>query len=224
MTASKISPEKINKPIQLLGAWLAGLFTVNSGFLFAAANMEQGSFESISLVLAAILNVPLFLFSVFRLQTKFRPELQEDHYYSTYLSQKTNETVKVSKSDFQLTEIFQKLSELEDRVTPTASDSQGELIKELSFGVNKNFGDLESIKNELSSAGVVSCTSFGTDSLPLQRSVAIDHRVSRAAVREVLGLASKLGFTHWGYFDNQMEETHEDVLLGAYGGHEFEII
>ena len=86
MSEQNIKPEKITKPIQLLGAWLAGLFSIDSCFLFAASNMAQGSFESYALTLAAIVNVPVFLLAVFLLQTKFRPELQEDSYYSTYLN------------------------------------------------------------------------------------------------------------------------------------------
>ncbi|SRR5690554_3254345 len=224
MSGTKIIPEKINKPIHLLGAWLAGLFTVNSGFLIAASNMDSGSFESIALVIAAIVNVPVFLFSVFLLQTKFRPELQEDHYYSTYLSQKTNEKIKVPKSEVQLVEVYQRLNELENKIVPTNTKNSGELISELAIGVNKNFSDYVRIKSELASLGVISCTSFGSDATPERRSVAIDRRVSRQALREVLSISGKLGFTHWGYFDNEMEETSEDVLLGAYGTHEFEII
>lgn len=63
-----IKPEKITKPMQLLGAWLAGLFSVDSCFLFAASQMNQGSLESIALVFAAIINVPLFLAAVFLLK------------------------------------------------------------------------------------------------------------------------------------------------------------
>ena len=40
-----------------------------------------------------------FLFALFLLQTKFRPELQEDQYYSQYLDKKTNTIVKVSREE-----------------------------------------------------------------------------------------------------------------------------
>jgi hypothetical protein len=36
MEKSNISPEKITKPIQLLGAWLVGLLAVDTAFLIAA--------------------------------------------------------------------------------------------------------------------------------------------------------------------------------------------
>lgn len=224
MKETKIAPEKINKPIQLLGAWLAGLFTVNSSFLFAATRMEGGSFESIVLVIASILNVPIFLAAVFLLQTKFRPELQEDHYYSTYLSQKTNEELKVPRSDVQLKEVLQKLNDLEGRAPGEDSKHSGDEVLDLDIGINKNLPDFDEIRKALSDQGVFSCTNFGSDELPRMRTVAIDHRVSKGARRQVLEAARKLGFSHWSYFDKFMEETQEDVLLGAYGEGDNEII
>ncbi|TOM08643.1 hypothetical protein CGH83_23420, partial [Vibrio parahaemolyticus] len=72
--------------------------SISSSFLVAASNIEI-AWQSGLLVIAAVVNVPLFLSAVFLLQTKFRPELQEDSYYSSYLSNKTNTIVKVTKSD-----------------------------------------------------------------------------------------------------------------------------
>lgn len=96
MTEVSVKPERITKPIQLLGAWLAGLLAIDSCFLVAAIRMPNASWHASALVIAAIGNVPLFLAAVFLLQTRFRPELQEDSYYATYLSSKTNELVRVS--------------------------------------------------------------------------------------------------------------------------------
>jgi hypothetical protein len=80
MTEPTIKPERITKPIQLLAAWLAGLFGIDSIFLLAASRMESGSWLALALTIAAIFNVPLFLGAVFLLQTRFRLELQEDVY------------------------------------------------------------------------------------------------------------------------------------------------
>ena len=112
-----IQPDKITKPIQLLGAWLAGLLAIDSCFLIAAARMDQGSWESMALVIAAIGNVPLFLAAVFLLQTKFRPELQEDAYYSTYINQKTSAKVHVSREEIGLSQLALRLDRLETAVT-----------------------------------------------------------------------------------------------------------
>lgn len=81
----RIEPHKVTKPIQLLAAWLLGLIVVDGSFLSAAAMLKQPSWAPNLLVIAAVCNVPLFLVSLFLLQTRFRPEMQEDSYYSKYL-------------------------------------------------------------------------------------------------------------------------------------------
>lgn len=226
MTEQAIKPEKITKPIQLLGAWLAGLFSVDSCFLFAASNMDSGSFESISLVIASILNVPLFLLAVFLLQTKFRPELQEDSYYSTYLSQKTNEPVIIKKSEAHLMEISHKLSILENKLVaekklPNIEDSS---LSEVLIGINKHLKNIESIKNKLSEYGVVGCSSFGSLNPPGQMSVSISESLPQSVIKKIIKISKELGFTHYNYFDNRMEETEEEVLFGGYGSADFEIV
>lgn len=40
------------------------------------------------LAIAAVANVPIFILSLFLLQTKFRPEMQEDSFYSQHLERK----------------------------------------------------------------------------------------------------------------------------------------
>lgn len=80
--------------MQLLAAWLTGLIIVAGSFLTAAAKVESPSWAPGALVIAAIVNVPLFLVCLFLLQTKFRAEMQEDAYYSKYLEQQyTTETL-----------------------------------------------------------------------------------------------------------------------------------
>lgn len=73
--------------MQLLAGWLAGLILTNSGFLLTATTISQPDWASGALVIAAIGNVPLFLIALFLLQTKFRPHLQEDRYFSEYLKE-----------------------------------------------------------------------------------------------------------------------------------------
>ena len=61
MDKQKITPEKITKPIQLLGAWLAGLLAIDSSFLFAAANMPSGRLPKLAMwawVAVAALSLP----------------------------------------------------------------------------------------------------------------------------------------------------------------------
>ena len=85
MSNHKIDPTKVTKPIQLLAAWLVGLVVVDGSFLTAARLITNPDWISATLVIAAILNVPIFVSAIFLLQTRFRPEMQEDTYYSQYL-------------------------------------------------------------------------------------------------------------------------------------------
>jgi len=80
-----VEPQRITKPIQLLAAWLSGLVLVNGAFLAAARFLASPSWVPAALSIAAIANVQLFLGCIFLLQTKFRPEMQEDTFYSEYL-------------------------------------------------------------------------------------------------------------------------------------------
>lgn len=105
MSTENIKPERITKPIQLLAAWLLGLILINGSFLAAAAQITHPFWASSALIIATIANVPVFLASLFLLQTKFRPEMQEDTYYSKYLERKystppsTKEIIKFQKEE-----------------------------------------------------------------------------------------------------------------------------
>lgn len=87
MSEHRITPEKVTRPIQLLAAWLTGLIIIDGSFLVAASQIAKPEWSAGVLVIASVINVPLFLISIFVLQTKFRPEMQEDVYYSKYLEQ-----------------------------------------------------------------------------------------------------------------------------------------
>ncbi len=88
MTDARIVPEKVTRPFQMLAAWLSGLVIVDATFLAAASQIHVPSWVPATLVLASVANVPLFLISIFLLQTRFRPEMQEDSFYSKYLERK----------------------------------------------------------------------------------------------------------------------------------------
>ena len=219
MSENNIKPEKITKPIQMLGAWLVGLLSINSCFLIAAANMDSTSWQSGALVIAAIVNVPIFLLAVFLLQTKFRPELQEDSYYSSYLSHKTNKVINVRKENSAINEINSKLNLLiknqEEESTNSSSKSN---FSNILFGVNRHLDDKDKIISELDKKGVLHCNLFGPlDNLPEKRGIAVSRYLSSKTIQEILLLAKKLGFEYYNLFDNIEEQSREEVLLGAYG-------
>jgi len=89
LMTNRIEPHRITKPIQLLAAWLVGLILTDSTLLTAARVIARPGWASAVLVVAAVAAIPLFLISIFLLQTKYRPEMQEDSYYSEYLKNST---------------------------------------------------------------------------------------------------------------------------------------
>ncbi len=82
----KIDPHKITKPIQLMAVWFVALLSIDSAFLFWASKLSQPSWMPQALVIAAIAFVPFFVGGVFLMQTVFRKELQDDPYYSQWLT------------------------------------------------------------------------------------------------------------------------------------------
>ncbi|MBU1355068.1 MAG: hypothetical protein KJ620_00690 [Candidatus Edwardsbacteria bacterium] len=126
---TRILPEKVTKPIQLLAAWLSGLIIVDGIYLFAAIQINSPSWASGLLVIASIINVPLFLLSIFMLQTKFRPEMQEDSYYSKYLEQKyTLGERSASKTDIET--LNKKLAEeIIREIGPTAGSKKQRVVE-----------------------------------------------------------------------------------------------
>jgi hypothetical protein len=228
MTDHKIQPERITKPIQLLGAWLAGLLAIDSCFLVAAANRPQGSWESTALTIAAIANVPLFLLAVFLLQTRYRPELQEDLYYSSYINQKTNSRVAVTREDANLVQVQQRLERIESAVIvgqTTRQDSDpAKSLANVKFGINKHLKDKEAIARRLVEVGVIGYSSFGTKEPPEKRVIAVSEYLPEDVARSVLLMAAELGFEQYNYFDNVLQNINEDVLFGSYGSGEYEVV
>ncbi|OOG77887.1 hypothetical protein [Algoriphagus sp. A40] len=93
MENPKIQPDKITKPIQLLAVWFAGLVLLVGLLLTGAKTINEPIWLVPVLAISAILIIPIFLYFVFLLQTKYRPQMQEDTFYSRYLDTSTNKTV-----------------------------------------------------------------------------------------------------------------------------------
>jgi hypothetical protein len=86
MAQGSIDPEKVTKPIQLVAAWFVALGALVGAFLSASEVVQQPSWLPVLYGIAAVAFVPLFAWLVFRLQTRYRTELQEDRYYSKNLA------------------------------------------------------------------------------------------------------------------------------------------
>ncbi len=85
MAETKIEPHKITKPIQLTATWLAGLVLLVSVFVAGAGTIKNPPWLAPTFGITAIVMVPSYSTLVFLMQTKFRPQLQEDPFNAIWL-------------------------------------------------------------------------------------------------------------------------------------------
>jgi len=128
---SEIVPHRITKPIQLLAAWLTGLSIINASFLTAARLIQTPQWLPTLLVIAAVVNVPVFIISLFLLQTRFRPEMQEDTYYAKYLERKSPERM-VGQDPGDIEKRIDMLADrIISKVESPATDRRKEIVRVL---------------------------------------------------------------------------------------------
>lgn len=124
----ELKPHKVTKPIQLLAAWLLGLVLIDGTFLGAAKALSTPAWLPVILVIAAICNVPLFLVCIFLLQTRFRPQMQEDVFYSRYLRIQ-QETGKVRFSGNEIAELREATAASHDRLSEGLTKLDGSIVE-----------------------------------------------------------------------------------------------
>lgn len=225
-THKQIEPHKITKPIQLLAAWLAGLVLVNGSFLVAATQIGQPTWVPGALVAAGIVNVPLFLLAIFLLQTKFRPEMQEDSFYSRYLeSKKTGNTAReVTAESFAL--VREDISKLETVVAEKVLDGldKAELEKvkwsAVTVMLNKNLPNFAEIARALSARGIPVHETFGGGAgLPDVFKVSIGSGFDVQQIKNLVEVLSAIsdGWISFAHIEDEESNYDKQVLIGAYG-------
>lgn len=234
MTDRHIEPHKVTKPIQLLAAWMVGLILTNSSFLLTATQFNPTEWERSALVIASIINVPLFLLALFVLQTRFRAELQEDTFYSEYLSKKSSSLVRLEKNVVQ----DSRLEELERVVIQLRSHGS-----EQNHGPDKTPATLNwsawpvalnilhpkftEIRESLQTAGIPLAETFGIEGEdpPERWIVSLSNSLPTAHKSQLLKAILPFGFDGFQLWDpiREAEET-EDVYIGSYGDKSYALI
>jgi hypothetical protein len=169
-------------------------------------------------VIAAIVNVPIFLIAIFVLQTKFRPELQEDAFYSKYLDSKTNTVVKVGKLDLIEKEIENLRKNISSHVLPAQTDSRG--FEWGNISINDHLKDCSQIRQYFKDNSIPIYDIFGnardTVDAPKGRYISIDHGVNFSVLIEILKIGVKFKMDGYAYYSAHEEESNDDVLFGSY--------
>jgi hypothetical protein len=233
MNDHRIEAHKVTKPIQLLAAWLVGLCVLDSAFLVAAAAFKEVPLACGILISAAVLNVPVFLYSLFLLQTKYRPEMQEDTYYATYLDKNTNRAVEVMKPSFRdarVDELCEEISLLRNQIThlnsPTVISGHGPNAHRTSdwdecrIALNDNHPDFWAIRKALKAASIPVAAIFGAvdgNGVPQKFVLAVnvdaDPQLLQRALQELL----KFSFEGIKLCERvQGSDQTEDIYAGSY--------
>lgn len=231
MSEEKIAPHKVTKPIQLLAAWLVGLCVIDGTFLAASATFSAGWIQSF-LVIASVINVPLFILAIFLLQTKFRPEMQEDSYYAKYIDKKTNQYVEVSgkdKSNLRLERIEAEVRALNNILTlPAPKNQDSEKVHKsfrqsefpLGIAINDHLPWFSDLRNELRKKSFPVNEIFGAvnKTEPPKKFIAsFGKHLSADAAKDLLNVLFKFPFDGISVFDLANEPEPQDVFIGAYG-------
>lgn len=88
MAGTKLTPEKITSPIQLMAAWFAMLILLVSVFLTAAVNISTPDWAAGVLVIFSLVVTLIVIACVTLMLTVFRPHLQEGKEYAQWLKDK----------------------------------------------------------------------------------------------------------------------------------------
>jgi len=220
--SGRIVPAQVTKPIQLLAAWLVGLIAIDGTFLTAARLISSPPWAAGLLVIAAVLSVPVFLGCLFLLQTRFRPEMQEDMFYSKHLERKFSQqsqkmtTIEATNHDFVGNFIS---SSSRPKVRQNAMSSSYVSVNDLL----PNFRD---VIRELNSISIKPAQTFGSTSTILKPpkrfviSVGINtpYDLAQKIIRKLRDLSLDGVGIGWDEADTDM------IYIGAYSydvGHNF---
>ncbi|WP_348733210.1 hypothetical protein [Rheinheimera texasensis] len=201
--SQRIEPNKITKPIQLLASWLVGLVLVNGSFLSAASAIETPSWLRATLVIASVINVPIFLVCIFLLQTKFRPEMQEDSFYHEYLLSKDGREKNKSHE-----------------VTEEPPKEKGGIWDGYSIQLNQNIKGFETIESVFKECNIPISTYFGGPKghVPPGLTASIGRGFSDEQIKQLVKALSKTSITHIDYAadEEKADEWNNIILIGSW--------
>jgi hypothetical protein len=206
---NEIKADKITKPIQLLAAWLSGLVLTNSTFLASAILIGPTIWTHYALITASIINVPLFLASIFILQTKFRPELQEDSYYSNYILNNRGDLIKQKETYIQIIKNQETIK------------TTGFNLFKYTIAINDYIENYKEIENELNNATIPTGHYFGkfnnVKEPPKRWLISINQEMEKDSIIAFLESIIKFKDQFDGfYFDKRLEFEDTDIYIGGY--------
>jgi hypothetical protein len=202
----------------LLAAWLIGLIAVDGAFLTGAHVISNPPWAAGVLVLAAIANVPIFLLALFLLQTRFRPEMQEDAFYSRYLERQSEQTGKIERI-----RVKERAVESVSTMEPVQFETFGPreaFASTTRIHINDLLPDYSAIKEELIAAGLSIDQDFGSSSqpptIPRNRILSFGPHCSIPTLQRALRTAAAHGIHGIARTPSRYVINERKIYIGAY--------
>jgi hypothetical protein len=212
MENHNIKPEKITKPIQLLAVWLIGLILMVSALLTAAGTINKPLWLPVFFSISEVSIIPLFLVLIFLLQTKFRPQMQEDEYYSKFLNSNTLELEEIPTNEILIesmtNRIDEKFIELSSITKEQITFLQDAIIEIRGKAPNtKNIVPSKELKNELKT--------FDKFIRDTKTNVSVNLHLDK--VDEIISTLIEKNIKIDSFFGKNDKQKKPDVFLLAFG-------
>lgn len=226
MSGTKLTPEKITSPFQLMAAWFSMLVLLVGVLLAAAINIEKPEWAAGYLVICSTILIVVVLGCVTLMLTKFRPHLQDGKEYAQWL-RSTGKYSAAIRRDQNSTVVESRASSIV--ITSTASASEPPLTRLQGYGtVNiSNLSGCEKLAENISAVGITTYLYNGRDDDGFRRSNFSEHesiwlgkRVSSNYVATVFKIASKY-WPHLKYVhlssdgDAPPDDVHDEIFIGG---------
>lgn len=215
MREKPFEPSSVTKPIQLLAAWLIGLIAVNGSFLAAAAAIREPSWAPGFLIICAAADVPIFLGALFLLQTKFRPEMQEDTFYSKYLERRSSETM---TTEIFRVDVEKVADEAPSRIVENSVSKKFLFKRKSGVQVNNLLPEFNSIMATLDRSGIKVSNIFGSTSknpeTPARKIISFGLEADLNLVRKVIRVMLPFHFDEISIADEPYHGSN--IYIGSY--------
>jgi hypothetical protein len=136
MAASRIYPEKVTNPFQLMAAWFVMLILVDGSFIAGASQIKNPIWISGFLCISSVVLAIIVVIVVFLMLTKYRPHLQSSKEYAIWLRdtqryaiRKLDKQVKKTATTKSVKDISKKLT---SEPTITLQNVEFSLFKQIS--------------------------------------------------------------------------------------------
>ncbi len=226
MSGTKLTPEKITSPFQLMAAWFSMLVLLAGVLLTAAANIEKPEWAAGYLVVCSTVLILVVVGCVTLMLTRFRPHLQDGKDYAQWLKSQAKYAPAIStRSNKKLIERRQKTV-----VTVSSVVKEGELLLPLKGCGSVHISNLEGCEELAMKIGDVGISAylyenqydedFRSKDYAEHESIWLGERVSSNYVAVVLKIASEF-WPHLKYIhlscDGSVppDDVHDEIFLGG---------